>query len=258
MSSSPPFHSVDLMDRVAVTLDPPITVDELLSLICVAAVDTVPGAEYAGITLVDRDGNLSTQAATDPLVQRVDALQYVLMEGPCVDAVHGEWESDALDLSAEGRWPLYSPRAVELGIRSQIGIQLFDEPAGVASLNLYSSRPQAFDDDTVQAAHLFAIHAAHALGRAMTKSEYHDALSARASIGQATGIVMQRYTLNSNQAFEFLARVAQETGFKLGPLAAQIVENANQAAPADAERVGRAELQTPGEGSGGVATEPNP
>jgi hypothetical protein len=125
----------------------------------------------------------------------------------------------ALDLRIDDRWPLHGPRAVELGIRSQIGIQLFDEPACVASLNLYSSRPDVFDDDTVHAAHLFAIHAAHALGRVMTTTRYHDALSARASIGQATGIVMQRYTLDDKQAFELLARLAQDTGLTLGALA---------------------------------------
>ena len=165
------------MDRVAVTLDPPIGVEELLSLICVAAVDTVRGAEYAGITLADRDGNLSTPAATDPLVQRVDALQYVLMEGPCIDAVHGDWESDALDLGVEGRWPRYSPRATGTGNPLPDRHSAFRRTGPcVASLNLYSSRPQAFDDDTLHAAHLFAIHAAHALGRAMTKTEFHDAL----------------------------------------------------------------------------------
>jgi GAF domain-containing protein len=258
MSSSAPFPSVAVMAEVATGLDAPISVEELLSLICLAAVDTVPGAEYAGITLADRDGNLSTPAATDPVVQRVDALQYVLMEGPCVDAIQGDWESEALDLRVDDRWPLYGPRAVELGILAQIGIQLFDEPASVASLNLYSSRPDAFDDDTVHAAHLFAIHAAHALGRVMTKTRYHDALSARASIGQATGIVMQRYTLDDKQAFEFLARLAQDTGITLEGLATQMVHNANRAANVGAERMSRAKSEISVPAGGGDAEQPDP
>ena len=124
--SSAPFPSADVMAEVAMALDAPIDVEELLHLICLAAVDTVPDAEYASITLADRDGNLSTPAATDLLVQRLDALQYVLLEGPCVDAVQGVWESEAVDLRVDHRWPQYSPRAVELGICSQIAIQLFD------------------------------------------------------------------------------------------------------------------------------------
>ena len=71
------------------TLDDPVDVNELLHLICLAAIDAVPGAEYAGITLADRHGKLETPAATHPLVHRVDALQYELNQGPCVDAVQG-------------------------------------------------------------------------------------------------------------------------------------------------------------------------
>jgi hypothetical protein len=62
----------------ASTLDGPVDVDELLYLICLAAIDTVPGVEYAGITLADRHGKLETPAATHPLVHRADALQYRL------------------------------------------------------------------------------------------------------------------------------------------------------------------------------------
>ena len=73
----------------ASTLDGPIDVDELLHLICLAAIDNVPGVEYAGITLADRHGRLETPAATHELVHRVDTLQYQFNQGPCVDAVQG-------------------------------------------------------------------------------------------------------------------------------------------------------------------------
>ena len=56
------------MAMAASTLDGPVDVDELLHLICLAAIDAVPGAEYAGITLADRHGRLETPAATHPLV----------------------------------------------------------------------------------------------------------------------------------------------------------------------------------------------
>ncbi len=49
-----------------------------------------------------------------------------------------------------------------------MGIELFDEPGLIAGLNLYSSTAGAFDDDTVEAAMLFAIQATHTLGRVMT------------------------------------------------------------------------------------------
>src|SRR5687768_3064633 len=77
----------------ASTLDGPVDVDELLHLICLAAIDSVRGAEYAGITLADRHGKLQTPAATHSLVHRVDALQYQYKQGPCVDAVQGRWQA---------------------------------------------------------------------------------------------------------------------------------------------------------------------
>jgi len=69
------------MAEVARTLDGPIEVDELLHLICLAAVDTVDGAEFAGITVADRRGKMETRAASHPIVHQVDALQYELAQG---------------------------------------------------------------------------------------------------------------------------------------------------------------------------------
>ena len=154
----------------ASTLDGPVDVNELLHLICLSAIDAVPGVEYAGITLADRHGKLETPAATHPLVHQVDALQYQFNQGPCVDAVQGQWQARSDDLRVDVRWPDYGPLAAEAGIVSQMGIELFDEPGLIGGLNLYSSAVGAFDDDTVEAAMLFAIQATHTLGRVMTQS----------------------------------------------------------------------------------------
>ena len=160
--SSPLSHT---MATTASSLDGPVDVDELLHLICLAAIDSVPGAEYAGITIADRHGKLETPAATHQLVHRVDALQYQFRQDPCVDAVAGQWQARSDNLSVDVRCLQYGPLAADLGIVSQRGIELFDEPGCIAGLNLYSSSVGAFDDDTVESAMLFAIQAAHTLGR---------------------------------------------------------------------------------------------
>ena len=84
------------MATAASSLDGPVDVDELLQLICLAAIDTIQGADYAGITLADRHGKLETPAASDPLVHQVDALQYQFRQGPCVDAVQGGGKHDRM------------------------------------------------------------------------------------------------------------------------------------------------------------------
>jgi GAF domain-containing protein len=206
------------------SLDGPLDVNELLHLICLAAIDAVPGAEYAGITLADREGRLETTAATHPLVHRVDALQYQFKQGPCVDAVLGEWQARSDDLRVDLRWPDYGPLAAEQGIVSQFGIELFDEPGLIAGLNLYSSTVGAFDDDTVEAAMIFAIQATHTLGRVMTQKQLTDAMTTRTTIGRATGVVMQRFQLSADRAFEILTRVSRIHDLTLEVLADKILD----------------------------------
>ena len=211
------------MATAASSLDGPVDVDELLQLICLAAIDAIQGADYAGITLADRHGKLETPAASDPLVHQVDALQYQLKQGPCVDAVHGQWQARSDDLSVDVRWPEYGPLAADLGIASQMGIELFDEPGMVAGLNLYSSNVDAFHDDTVEAAMLFAIQATHALGRVMTQKQLTDAMTTSTTIGRATGVIMQRFQLSADRAFELLTRVSRIHDITLEVLADQIL-----------------------------------
>jgi len=219
--TSPPSRS---MATVASSLDGPVDVGELLHLICLAAIDAVQGADYAGITIADRHGKLETPAATDPLVHQVDALQYQFKQGPCVDAVRGQWQARSDDLSVDIRWPEYGPLAADLGIASQMGIELFDEPGMVAGLNLYSSKVGAFHDDTAEAAMLFAIQATHALGRIMTQKQLTDAMTTSTTIGRATGVVMQRFQLSADRAFELLTRLSRIHDVTLEVLADQILE----------------------------------
>ena len=222
------FHLSSAVSRslalVAADLDGPVDVNELLHLICLAAIDAVPGADYAGITLADRHGRMETTAATQALVHKVDALQYEFKQGPCVDAVHGRWQARSDDLRVDARWPKYGPLAADLGIVSQLGIELFDEPGLIAGLNLYASTVAAFDDDTVEAAMLFAIQATHTLGRVMTQKQLTDAMTASTTIGRATGVVMERFQLSPDRAFELLTRVSRIHDVTLEVLAGQILD----------------------------------
>jgi len=226
-----PFSPLSRSLAVAAsTLDGPVDVNELLHLICLSAIDAVPGAEHAGITLADRHGNMDTPAATHPLVHKVEALQYELCQGPCVDAVQGHWQARSDNLRLDVRWPQYGPLAAKLGIVSQMGIELFDEPGLIAGLNLYSSTVGAFDDDTVEAAMLFAIQATHTLGRVMTQQQLTDAMITSTTIGRATGVIMQRFQLRADRAFELLTQVSRIHDLTLEVLCDQILDEITNAA----------------------------
>jgi hypothetical protein len=142
--------------------------DELLFLICLAAVDNVAAGEHASLTSADHHGRRETRAATNAQAAEADALQYALNEGPCIDVVQGRWLTRTTDLAADVRWPHYRPSATKLGIASQMTIALSDEPGMIIALNLYSAKTGAFDDDAAEDLMIFAIQAAHTLGRLMS------------------------------------------------------------------------------------------
>jgi hypothetical protein len=63
------------------------TLQETLQSIAEVAAEAIPGMTDAGISTLDKRGNVSTQAASGELVWELDKLQYELGEGPCVDSL---------------------------------------------------------------------------------------------------------------------------------------------------------------------------
>jgi len=104
-----------------------------------------------------------------------------------------------------------------------MGIEIFREHGRVGGLNLYSSRPRAFDQHTRQAATLLAIHTSVVMGKVIALDQLHSALQTRQLIGQAVGIVMYRYAVDERAAFGYLARSSQNSNVKLHDVAARIV-----------------------------------
>ena len=70
---------------------------------------------------------------------------------------------------------------------------------------------------------LFAMHAALAMGRRRQIEQLNEALHTRKVIGQAIGIVMERYELDEDRALQFLVRVSRTGNIKLRTVAQEIV-----------------------------------
>ena len=213
----------DVMAEVALTLHEPESVDDVLGRLVRVARDAIP-AEFVGVSIASPKG-IHTAAASDPLVTKLDQVQYELSEGPCLDAMRHHTATPVADLRTDNRWPRFGPRAVAAGVISQMGIEIFRQGSTVGGLNLYASRPNAFDDDTRHAAALFARHAGLALEKSLTITNLTEALQTRQIIGQAIGIVMQRYTLDEAQAFKHLVRISQTTNIKLRDVAQNVVDD---------------------------------
>lgn len=222
-----------VMADVAASLSEPGNLADTLARISNTARDTVPGADFASITVRHKDGRLETLTTTDPVILQADAIQYELRQGPCYDAVTNSEMVYCADLGADTQWPDYSPRAHQLGLCSQVAVRLSDSHGTYTGLNLYSTEPDAFGADPMDVARLFSSHARVALGFARELDTLKGAVGTRQVIGEAMGIVMERYALTEERAFEFLIRMSQTSNVKLRDVAKGIVTASSTSASRD-------------------------
>ncbi len=201
----------------------PGDLDATLSNITAAAVEVLPDVQWSSLTVKHADGRLETVAPTDELLCDVDAAQYELQEGPCFEAAVDTVHITAPNLAADERFPRYAPIALRAGIRAQAGIRLFDADGSNGALNLYSSRVGAFEDLGALSL-LFAHQSAMALDYARQIDQLQEAVRSRQVIGQAVGVVMERYSVDEARAFGFLTRLSNNENLKLRLVAERLLQ----------------------------------
>lgn len=208
----------------------PGDLEQTLARITAAAVDVLPDVTMASMTVRHADNRLQTVAPTHDVLCEVDAKQYELQQGPCYETATDEAYVVSTDLAADDRWPDYTAVALEAGIRAQAGIALFDAPRFQGALNLYSDHAGAFADLGPLGA-LFSHQAAVAIGYAQEVSDLQEAIRTRQLIGTAIGVVMERYDLEEDRAFAFLARLSQDQNVKLREVARRLAASAGSSTP---------------------------
>lgn len=213
----------DVIAAAAQTINAPSSVDERVHAVMAAVLVTVPGFDEVSISLTFGNGTVETRSASSELVETLDALQYEAGEGPCFDAFTHALLVTAPHLRHEQRWPVYVPRAARAGVTAQMALPLTDAGHVRGALNLYSTTGEGIHPEAVDTATLFATHVALALGWARTQETLGTALETRKMIGQAVGLLMERYQINEEQAFAFLARVSSTGNIKLRDVAHELV-----------------------------------
>jgi len=203
------------------------SLDDTLEAIVRAAQQTVPGFEHVGISITHGNGRIETRAGTGQLVWDIDELQYKLHEGPCYDAITSGGVTTMPDIATERRWPRYVEEAAQHGLAAQMGLQLYSDESTLGGLNFYSWQP-GIDPDAIQLAELFAAHASIALGRARHEHQLNESVTTRQAIGTAIGIVMERYRIPEDRAFQFLVRASSTGNVKLRTIAQEVVDAANR------------------------------
>jgi GAF domain-containing protein len=181
--------------------------------------DMVPGAEEATITMVRKDRHCYSAAATSTLASDFDVWQDQTGEGPCLDVIWQQQTMRVDDLASDPRWPVLGPRAAARGVRSMLCLQLFVHRDTLGALDLLGLAPSAFTDESEHVGLLLASHAAIAAADAHHFENVTSALVNRDVIGQAKGILMERFKITSDQAFAVLAKVSQDTNRKVSAVA---------------------------------------
>lgn len=207
---------------------------QIVELVC-AALD---GCSMAGVTLLDPSGP-HTVAATNEATERVDAFQYRVESGPCLDAYRDQVMYRVDSTETDCRWPEFLALARSEGVRSVLSYPLVVQSDGIGALNLYGDRAHAFGTDDERIGHAFATHATitltHARGswrNGKARQSLERALETRGIIEQAKGVLMARTGTDADQAFESLRRASQRSNRKVFDLALEIVGSTQRKVPA--------------------------
>lgn len=193
----------------------------------VRAVTRLAPETHAGITVANSDRRYKTVAGTDSLVFALDDVQYALDEGPCLTAIRGDHTVIIDDAESEHRWPRFMPCAVELGLRSHLGVPISIDDKAVAGLNIYSTTHTRLDVDRLDHVKLFAVQASIAMSNAVREKHLIRALGTSRTIGKAIGMIMERCELDEEEAFDYLVGLSQKTNLKVRDIASHLVKQSN-------------------------------
>jgi putative methionine-R-sulfoxide reductase with GAF domain len=239
-ASPPPGPTVDRLSRhdihvrlAALMRDvqdrPPTEIAKALDELTVTAVQYVPGAQYAGITVTDGRGHIDTPSAIGPYPGLLDAIQERHHEGPCLQAVRQHHSVRVDDLNTDTRWPKYQRDALaQTPIRSVLSCALSANHHALGALNFYAEHPHAFDIESECLGFVYATHAALAWNALRRDLQFRDGLASRDIIGQAKGMLMERHQINAEEAFNRLRQLSQNSNTPVAELSRKIAANAER------------------------------
>jgi len=190
------------------------------------------GTGHAGVTLLqDRATRFPPAGPTDTLVRQADELQDVLSEGPCVDAATHGRSVLCNDIGQDLRWPSWGPRVIRLGFDSILSSALQGGGRRLGALNVYGPAGHRFTAEDVELGRAVAYQASVALRLSEEIEGLRSALDTRTLIGQAQGVLIERYAVDADRAFSILRRFSQDQNTRLVEIARTIVTEAGNPPP---------------------------
>jgi GAF domain-containing protein len=224
MTSPQNFDLAQRMAELARAAAAPRSLEDVLFDVTATSKEIIPGTDTAGVLLLAGRGKFESLAGTDDLPYRLDELQVKYNQGPCVQVALDELIVRTDDFREEQRWPQYSAAVVEIGVLSGLSFKLYTSDRTAGALNLFAFKPNAFDAEAETIGAVLAAHAAAAILASRQEQQLESALSTRDRIGQAKGIIMERYGVDDLRAFDLLRRLSQDSNTKLIDIAQQVID----------------------------------
>ena len=145
----------ELLSEFARTLLTDFSIESILDHLVVRIADVLPIGS-AGVTLISATGKPRHVAASDDSALRFVKLQTELGEGPCLTA-HGTGQTVTVpDLRSDDRFPTFSRRALEEGMRAVFSFPLQDETHRLGALDLYRESAGPMDAEAMETAETLA------------------------------------------------------------------------------------------------------
>ena len=116
---------------------------------------------------------------------------------------------------------------------------MFTNEGSLGALNLYAPQPEAFAAQTRGEGLALATQAAVALHNARDKEDLRVAMATRNLIGQAQGILIERFKMTAEQAFAALSRISQQSNVKLRDMAQRLIDTGETPGPRHCRGRGR-------------------
>ena len=206
--------------------------EDLLTEVATFAVQAIPGADGAGLTLIEA-GRADTIVKSAPFVREIDDIQYGLGEGPCISAAALGKPMRSGSLGGDPRWPRFGPRAGRLGVHSVLSLPLISADQVVGAMNVYAHGKDAFDERSEHLGQLYAVPAAIAVQNAQVLAQtqrlaakFQSAMTNRAMIDRAVGILMSRSGITHDDAEARIRLLSQQENTKMAAVAEGIVAEA--------------------------------
>jgi GAF domain-containing protein len=195
----------------------------LLREVIEAAAELVPGAQYAGVMVTQRRRQGDSAAATHRYPVLLDEIQNRCQQGPGLSAGSLQETLRIDDLVDDDRWPLYRKQALkQTPIRSILSVGMFKEGGTTATLSVYSEVPDAFDAESVNMGLIFATHTGLVWNMMRRDQQFRSALASRDVIGQAKGMMMERFNIEDSQAFAMLKMMSQDSNTPIAQVAQRV------------------------------------